>query len=247
MLDGLEDVVVVDPWAGGSSARPVGGSGGMVWCFLRVVARGGAGGVDGSLRARCAVPRHLLSPLWSWWVALVWWSVCAGLFGLGGGCPGLVFLVGGGFWSWCRELGGLCVSWPRLSGWCRAGAAAVVGAWRWCAVGLSCGDSLLGGLGGAAGGDVLGRSSGSSSWCVAAGGLLSCVWMCCWVVALVVGIRLGVVAPGGGWWRALVWWLVAVRAVVPGGWWAVAVCSGRGVGGDGAVGVVRGVLAFFCL
>ena len=75
VLEGREDVVVVSPWVVGSSTRPVGKSGGMVWFLLRGVVRRGVGGACGWWRACSAVLCYPGSRLWSRCVAAVWWLV----------------------------------------------------------------------------------------------------------------------------------------------------------------------------
>ena len=133
----------------------------MVWCFLRGVACAEAGGARGWGRARCAVPCKLWSLLWSWWVAVVWWLVCAVPFSLEGGCFGSAYGFGAGLRSWCLDTGWAVrelasVAW-RVYGCGRRGAAGVP--W-WLAVGSSCGGSLPGGVGAVVGLAVVNHWSG---------------------------------------------------------------------------------------
>ena len=79
MLDGLEDVVVVDPRAVGSAAQPVGGSGGTVWFLFHEAVYSRLGGACGWWRARSAVSCDPSSPWCGGWRALCWlaWTVAA--------------------------------------------------------------------------------------------------------------------------------------------------------------------------
>ena len=132
--------------------------------------------------------------------------------------------------------GRLCVSWPRSRGGCRVGAAAGWWVFRlgvcWgCPVMICSAAAFVPGL--VALWWVAGLGGGF--WFAASG------WLSC------VSVRCSVVAWCSRAWRCAMacCCLVLVRGVVPLGWRAVAVCSGHGGGGDGAVGLVRGVLVFF--
>ena len=204
MSDGWEDVVVVAPWASGSSARPVGGSWGMVWCLFRRVVCGAAGGARGWWLPRSAVPRHLRSPLWSWWVAVGCGRACVVPFGLVSGRFRRAFVVGVGFTLSCfhtgwavRELA--CLAW-RVSG---LGSGGLRGVRGWCVGRLAWGGTSRAGAHAVVNRDLVG--CWSCRWLVFCGQRLFVSYVGALLGRGVPGWAVvGVVAPAGAQWSVVV-------------------------------------------
>ena len=218
VLDGRGDVVVVARWTVGSSAHPVGETGGMLWFLLSGMLRGGVRGACGWWRACSAVFSAPWSPLRLRWVAVGRW------------------LVGS---VWCGEWFGCWLPrhgcdvrvvfrpWRWVVGWAVCGSAVlVVGGWRLLRLaGVRLGSRQPGRcsrVGGSVLWAVLWWFLSRRCWCpdwwgfgvllvfaVAfagmAGGWLSCVLVCC--------CRAGPVG-GGACWCVSAWCHGASRCVV---------------------------------